>query len=240
MMRLDKMRPFRSRKAVDIKRLQAVHGLEVGKNTHIEDTVLFCVHESVNESELGLNTQISIGEDCYIGHYTIIDLYPDAVITIGDGCWIGQQCYFNGFAGITLEGCVGVGPQVVILTAQHKVYEDVERPILHASHEFRHVTLGFGSDIGVGAKIIMANIGEGTMIAAGAVVVEDAGSFGIYGGIPALQKGTRGMPGIDLDESGEELKYVKTPIRVKPPVVMCHNCGELHYEGHCKITDGRL
>jgi len=206
MMKLDRMRPFRSRKAIDIKRLQAVHGLEIGKNTHIEDTCLFCVHESITDGELGLNTQINIGDDCYIGHGTIIDLYPDAVINIGDGCWIGQQCYFNGFAGITLESCVGVGPQVAILTAQHKLFEDFERPILHASHIFKHVTLGMGCDIGVGAKIIMANIGEGTMIAAGAVVIDDVTSFAVYGGVPALQKGTRGLPGIDLDESGESLK----------------------------------
>lgn len=128
---------------------------------------------------------IEIGSNVYIGHRAILKGYHLNKMIIGDNCWIGQNCFFHSAAGLTIESDVGIGPNVTILTSQHRV-TDPDVPVLFSPVEFRPVILETGCDIGAGAIILPGvRIGKHAIVAAGAVVTSDVPACHVYGGVPA-------------------------------------------------------
>ncbi len=128
---------------------------------------------------------IELGKDIYIGHDTILKGYYRNRIVIGDGTWIGQQCFFHGAGGLSIGSNVGIGPAVKIITSAHELTH-VELPILQSPLEFKPVTLEDGCDIGVGAILLPGvRVGLGAQVAAGAVVVADVAPYAIVAGNPA-------------------------------------------------------
>ena len=129
---------------------------------------------------------ISLGEDIYVGHQAILKGYHLNEMSIGDGCWIGQQCFFHSAGGLFIGKEVGIGPGVRILTSQHDVYQDREMPILHRPITFAPVRIGAGSDLGTGATILPGvELGECVQVGAGAVVTRSFPSYSIVAGVPA-------------------------------------------------------
>jgi acetyltransferase-like isoleucine patch superfamily enzyme len=134
---------------------------------------------------------IEIGHNVYIGHQTILKGYHKNAMIIGDGVWIGQQCFLHSAGGIEIGRDVGIGPGVRILTSSHRL-DDRRRPILHAPLDFAPVALEDGCDIGVGAIILPGvRVGRGAQVGAGAVVTGDVEAFAIAVGVPARVIGTR-------------------------------------------------
>ena len=79
---------------------------------------------------------ISLGDRVYVGHNAILKGYYKGEMRIGEGTWIGQQCFFHSAAGgITIGRNVGIGPAVKILTSAH-AEEGLDVPILHSRVEF--------------------------------------------------------------------------------------------------------
>ena len=147
---------------------------ELGRNVILEPGVLVFHPE-----------HIAIGNDVYVGHGAILKAYHRNRMTIGDGTWIGQQCFLHSAGGITIGANVGIGPGVKILTSSHRL-DQIDRPILHAELEFAPVVVDEGSDIGVGAVILPGvRIGRRAQVGAGAVVTDDVPDFGIVVGVPA-------------------------------------------------------
>lgn len=128
---------------------------------------------------------IEIGDDVYIGHYTILKGYYRNKMMIGAGTWIGQQCFFHSGGGLTIGSNVGIGPGVKIITSYHS--EDaIDRPILHSPIEFSPVVIGDNCDVGVGAIILPGvKIGIGVQIGAGAVVTHSIADYAVVAGVPA-------------------------------------------------------
>jgi acetyltransferase-like isoleucine patch superfamily enzyme len=128
---------------------------------------------------------VEIGDDVYVGHYTSLKGYYKNKIVVGDGTWIGQQCFFHGAGGLTIGCNVGIGPGVKIVTSYHSL-DELDKPILHSPVLFASVVIGDGSDIGVGATILPGvRIGRGAQVGAGAVVASDVEDFAIVAGVPA-------------------------------------------------------
>lgn len=128
---------------------------------------------------------IEIGEQVYIGHGTILKGYYRNRIAIGDGTWIGQQCFLHGAGGLTIGSHVGIGPGVKIITSSHDLSR-VDLPILQSPIEFQPVALEDGCDIGVGAILLPGvRIGRGAQVAAGAVVAADVAPYAVVAGNPA-------------------------------------------------------
>ena len=128
---------------------------------------------------------IEIGDNVYIGHYAILKGYYKNKMVIGDGTWIGQQCFFHSAGGITIGRNVGIGPGVKIVTSSHSL-DELDKPILHSALHFMPVAIGDDSDIGVGAIILPGvRIGQGVQVGAGAVVVSDVEDYTIVAGVPA-------------------------------------------------------
>ena len=128
---------------------------------------------------------VFLGAGVYVGHQTILKGYHRNALHIGDGTWIGQQCFFHAAGGITLGRNVGIGPGVRILTSSHR---EAGRaiPILHAPLDFAPVTIADDADVGVGAIVMPGvSIGRGAQVGAGAVVTADVPDYAVVVGVPA-------------------------------------------------------
>jgi acetyltransferase-like isoleucine patch superfamily enzyme len=128
---------------------------------------------------------VEIGNDVYVGHLTILKGYYQNRMVIGDGTWIGQQCFFHSGGGLTIGRNVGIGPGVKIVTSAHRT-DEIDKPILHSTVEFAPVVIGDGCDVGVGAVILPGvRIGVGAQVGAGAVVAKDVADYAVVAGVPA-------------------------------------------------------
>jgi len=146
----------------------------IGKNVIFEKHVLVFHPEN-----------ISLGDNIYIGHQTILKGYYKGELCIGDGTWIGQQCFFHSAGGIDIGKNVGVGPGVKIITSVHSE-EGIHKPILHNSLIFKKVIIEDDVSIGVGSVILPGvRIGKGSIVGAGAVVTVDVEPYHVVAGIPA-------------------------------------------------------
>ncbi len=131
--------------------------------------------------------QIAIGNSVYIGHGTILKGYHKNFLRIGNGTWIGQNCYFHSAGNLDIGNNVGVGPGVKIITSFHSE-EGIAKPIVYSKLKFAPVVIMDDADIGVGAIILPGvTIGRGVQIGAGAVVVEDVPDYQVAAGVPARQ-----------------------------------------------------
>jgi len=146
----------------------------IGENVILENGVLVFHPEN-----------ITIGNNVYIGHNTILKGYYKNELYIGDNTWIGQGCFFHSAGGLKIGNTVGIGPMVKILTSQHA--SDISnKDVMRNNLIFKKVEICEGADIGVGAIILPGvKIGEGAIIAAGSVITKDIPEFTIYGGVPA-------------------------------------------------------
>jgi acetyltransferase-like isoleucine patch superfamily enzyme len=134
---------------------------------------------------------IEIGDDVYVGHYAILKGYYRNRMVVGDGTWIGQQCFFHSAGGLTIGRHVGIGPGVRIVTSAHRL-DELDKPILRSTIDFAPVVIEDGSDIGVGAAILPGvRIGRGAQVGAGAVVADDVPPYAVVAGVPARVIRTR-------------------------------------------------
>lgn len=108
-------------------------------------------------------------------------------VSLGKRNVINFDCLFDGrrFA-ITTGDDVSIGPEAAILTLGH----DPQSPAF--ADRGGSVTIGDHAWIGYRAAILPSvSIGEGAVVAAGAVVTRDVEPFAIVAGIPARKIGER-------------------------------------------------
>lgn len=128
---------------------------------------------------------ITIGNNVYIGHNSILKGYHKNEMKIGDHTWIGQGCFFHSAGNIDIGKAVGIGPFVKILTSAHKE-EDINLPVLFNPIDFKPVKIMDGADIGIGSIILPGvTIGYGAIIGAGSIVTKDIPDYTVAVGNPA-------------------------------------------------------
>ena len=128
---------------------------------------------------------IEIGDDVYIGHYTILKGYFQNKMQIGNHTWIGQGCFFHSAGGLEIGQAVGIGPMVKIITSYH-VDDNIDIPVYFNETRFAKVVLKDGCDIGVGSTILPGiTIGQGAIVGAGSVVTHDVPDYQVWVGVPA-------------------------------------------------------
>jgi len=133
---------------------------------------------------------IVLGDDVYIGHNSIIKGYHRNVLKIDDGTWIGQQCFLHSAGGLFIGRNVGIGPGVRILTSQHDIRRETDRPILHRPIKFSSVRIGDGCDIGASAVVLPGvELGQCVQVAAGSVVTRSFTEKVVIAGVPAREIG---------------------------------------------------
>ncbi len=106
-------------------------------------------------------------------------------LTIGEECFIGDECLLDLAEGIHLKEQVTLAERVMILTHTNVGYGD--HPLqVHFPASSASVTIERGCFVGAGATLLPGvRIGERSFVAAGAVVTEDVEACSLVAGTPA-------------------------------------------------------
>jgi|SRR5882672_5682905 len=154
-------------------------------------------YRHVNGMEIGDGSFVLMGAYLYVG-VGRRNGKPD--ISIGSNTLINRQCCLDGRGGLRIGNNVSISPGVWLLTLQHDMndpyFADAPGPI----------EIGDYSWLGTRALVLPGvKIGQGAVIAAGAVVTKDVAPYEVVGGVPARTLSTR----------SKDLRY---ELRFRPPM----------------------
>ncbi len=111
---------------------------------------------------------------------TFVGTHP---VSIGQDCYISFRCAFDGSAPIVIDDGVYIAHGVNIVTATHEIGD---RSMRAATPLRKSLRIGRRSWLGADVTVLPGvSVGEGCVIAAGAVVAGDCTADGLYGGVPA-------------------------------------------------------
>ena len=133
-------------------------GLRCGRNAWISEGARVMI--GVTSRGAG---RLTIGERLFMNHYAIIDCHGE--MTLGDDVWLGPHVYVGDFDH---DLAVSKGPVIA--------REVVCAPVRIGNHDW----------IGANAVVLKGvTIGDGAVVAAGAVVTKDIPAMTVAGGVPA-------------------------------------------------------
>jgi acetyltransferase-like isoleucine patch superfamily enzyme len=130
---------------------------------------------------------IRIGHDTHVSmHQFVTGFCAGPRVVIGDNCVINRGVYLDGRMGVFIGNNVNVSFGTTIITLHHDHndpgFAATGAPVTIEDHAW------------IGARAILlpgVRIGEGAVVAAGAVVTRDVAEYTVVGGVPAKQIGTR-------------------------------------------------
>lgn len=133
---------------------------------------------------------ITIGEGTFVMHHSMLHVFnfrklPQAGITIGQNCFIGEFNVIRGQGGVHIGNDVYTGPMVQIVAVNH-VFSDPNRTIREQGITAQGIIIE--DDVWIGANVTVVDgvtIGRGSIIGAGAVVTSDIPAYSIAIGTPA-------------------------------------------------------
>lgn len=108
------------------------------------------------------------------------NFFKPSGITIGHDTIIGDHCFLDGRAPLSIGSHVGIASQVLIYNDEHNLHSG------DYGNSFGPVTIK--DYVFIGPRVIIlpgVTIGKGAAVAAGAVVTKDIPDFEIWGGVPA-------------------------------------------------------
>lgn len=107
-------------------------------------------------------------------------------LTLGRGSIVGRRCLIDARGGIQIGRDVNIGSETVMMTAKHRVQDP------DFVDDYAPIVIGDRAWIAIRATILGGvTIGEGAVVAAGAVVTRDVAPYTIVGGTPAVAIGER-------------------------------------------------
>jgi virginiamycin A acetyltransferase len=109
-------------------------------------------------------------------------LFSQAGAMLEENVYVGPRCQL-GLVHLERDVLLATGVQIPSGGKTH-FFDDATRPIREQGGERRMVTIGAGAWIGTGA-IVLADVGKGTVVAAGAVVTKPLPDNAIAAGVPA-------------------------------------------------------
>jgi len=129
----------------------------------------------------------AVGRDVHFGFMSLLSK-TDA--TIADGVYIGRFCTI-GRAAIGRDVMLADGVQILSGAHQHGATSENGAALKDNAPAYRTVTLGDGAWIGANA-VVMADVGDRAVVAAGAVVTKPVDADTRVAGVPAKPMGEAG------------------------------------------------
>lgn len=142
-------------------------------------------------------TGVSIGAGVTVGKFSIIECTGvltmiGAGVTIGDGSALGDYTFIGAAGGVEIGSGVLMGQRVSIHSQNHE-YSDPSVPIARQGTTQRGVRIRDDCWIGSGAIILDGvELGQGCVVAAGAVVTKSFPPNSVLAGVPAKVIQSRG------------------------------------------------
>ncbi|KAF5082671.1 2,3,4,5-tetrahydropyridine-2,6-dicarboxylate N-acetyltransferase [anaerobic digester metagenome] len=162
--------------------------LSVGSKTKIHDNV---------KIDALASDGVLIGADVVIGHDTVIECTGNLSnigkgVKIGNRTTFGNSCYFGAAGGIEIGEDVVAG-QFVRFHSENHNYNDLLRLIKEQGVTHKGIKIGNNCWIGAGVVFLDgAELGDGCVVAANAVVTKKFPEDSVIGGVPAKLMKIRG------------------------------------------------
>ena len=114
-------------------------------------------------------------------------IYGTGKVEIGSNTWIGRNCHFYtiGNCGIKIGSNTEIGPETMVNCQTHKTGTSEHRAGNCNNHP---VEIGNGIWIGTRTTILCNKIGDGTVIGAASLVLQDIPGNCMAAGVPAKIK----------------------------------------------------
>jgi len=101
-------------------------------------------------------------------------------VSIGENTVVSRRCLLDGRGGLDIGANVSISPEVSLITSEHLV-NDPDFGVRD-----RSIVIGDRAWVGTRATILPGvTLGEGAVVAAGAVVNRDVPAYTVVGGVPA-------------------------------------------------------
>lgn len=151
--------------------------ITLGDNVSIDD---HCV--LVARSERG----ISLGDAVNLKHGVYLDTESaEGYIEIGRRAYIGTGCCLHGHKGLEIGEDTLLAQNVTLTPFSHK-FDDLALPIITQGGHSRKITIGRDCYLGMCVCVLYSgDIGEGSVIGSGSVVVKPIPPFSVAVGVPA-------------------------------------------------------
>jgi acetyltransferase-like isoleucine patch superfamily enzyme len=113
-------------------------------------------------------------------------------VELGEDVYVGPHAVLYGTGGLKIGRDTLIAAHVVIPPSNH-VFTDPKVPIRTQGLTQRGIVIG--ADVWIGAHAVIldgVSVGDGAVVAAGAVVTKDVPAMAIVAGVPAKRIGERG------------------------------------------------
>lgn len=155
--------------------------IEIGKSLTIGRNVVI---NALCKQGIKIGDNVTVKDGSIIEGYGVLRNLGEG-LTIGNRVGISQNCFIAIRGFIRIGDNTIIGPNVSIFSENH-IYDDVNIPIVDQGEKRDNVTIGKNVWIGTRATILSGvKIGDGAVIAAGAVVTKDVPAYALVGGVPA-------------------------------------------------------
>jgi acetyltransferase-like isoleucine patch superfamily enzyme len=157
--------------------LRHPHKIRIQDNVTIDDN-------AVLDAKGDSNQGIEIGRNVFIGRNSII-YCQNGDIEIGDNANIGSNCQVFSAKKVVIGANVLMAAYSYLVGGGHR-YDDPDRPIIEQGRVAKGIAINENAWLGAGVQILDGvTVGQGSIIAAGAVVTDDIPEYAIAGGMPA-------------------------------------------------------
>ena len=145
--------------------------------------------------DLGPGALLSLGDGCRVGDRCRFHVGAGAAVAIGADARLGERCVIAAHERIEIGAGARLGDEVVLIDFDHDV-DDVERPVREQRLLTAPVVIGERAVVGAAAGVLRGvSVGAGARVGVRAVVTHDVPADAWAEGVPArMTELERGAP----------------------------------------------